>query len=406
MLPEFRRRFWHPPRAHGDIIEDRSVSFLELFYDLVYVVVIGQAAHHLAEHVTWQGVFDFAVIFGLIWIAWVNGTLYYDLHGREDGRTRVFVFIQMLILVVLAVYTGNAAGQTGQGFAIAYVVFLGVLSYLWFSIRRLDSDEYLASSTRYLASMLMTMIAMTITIFLTDDARMLVWTGIVVFWVVASFVFAQMTGMRSALAVNDSLVERYGLFVIIVLGEVVVGVVGGLSGADRNIETIATGLVGLSVGFAYWWTYFDFVGGRLPVDRPIHRMAWIFTHLPITMGVAAAGAAMVSLIEHGDETSTPEATAWLLSGSIAVALVALAATMGTLRDLRRYGQALKQVMGAMAITAGVILVIGWMAPAPWMLAGLLVAALMVLWLFAISRWIAVKKPTGTELQPDSLDDSP
>jgi membrane protein implicated in regulation of membrane protease activity len=67
---------------------------------------------------------------------------------------------------------------------------------------------------------------------------------------------------------------------------------------------------------------------------------------------------------------------------------------------------LKQVMGAMAITAGVILVIGWMAPAPWMLAGLLVAALMVLWLFAISRWIAVKKPTGTELQPDSLDDSP
>jgi hypothetical protein len=48
-LDQFRRYFWQPPRAHGDVIEDRSVSFLELFYDLVYVVVIARAAHHLSE---------------------------------------------------------------------------------------------------------------------------------------------------------------------------------------------------------------------------------------------------------------------------------------------------------------------------------------------------------------------
>ena len=41
----FRQSYWQPPRAHGEVIEDRSVSFLELFYDLVYVVVIAQAAH-------------------------------------------------------------------------------------------------------------------------------------------------------------------------------------------------------------------------------------------------------------------------------------------------------------------------------------------------------------------------
>ena len=52
----FRRYFWKPPRAHGDVIEDRSVSFLELFYDLVSVVVIARAAHTLAEHVLWRGV--------------------------------------------------------------------------------------------------------------------------------------------------------------------------------------------------------------------------------------------------------------------------------------------------------------------------------------------------------------
>ncbi len=98
MFGLFLRRFWQPPRAHGDVIEDRTVSFLELFYDLVYVVVVARAAHTLAEHIAWREVGEFAAVFGLIWLAWLNGTTYYDLHGREDGRTRTYVFIQMLLL--------------------------------------------------------------------------------------------------------------------------------------------------------------------------------------------------------------------------------------------------------------------------------------------------------------------
>ncbi|HEY6417091.1 MAG TPA: low temperature requirement protein A, partial [Acidimicrobiales bacterium] len=82
-----RQWLWSPPRAHGEVIADRTVSSLELFYDLVYVAVIGQAAHHLADHVTARGFVEFTIVFGLIWAAWVNGSLYLELHGREDGRT-------------------------------------------------------------------------------------------------------------------------------------------------------------------------------------------------------------------------------------------------------------------------------------------------------------------------------
>ena len=94
------------------------MSWLELFYDLTYVVVIGRIAHELAGDVSWRGVFRFAVVFGLVWIAWMSGTLYYELHGREDGRTRFFVFVQMLILALLAVYAGDASGEDGPAFAI------------------------------------------------------------------------------------------------------------------------------------------------------------------------------------------------------------------------------------------------------------------------------------------------
>src|SRR4029450_13282475 len=133
-----RQWLWSPPRGHGEVIADRTVSSLELFYDLVYVAVIGQAAHHLADHVTAAGVVEFTIVFGLVWAAWVNGSLYLELHGREDGRTRSAVFLQMGGLVLLAVFTGDAAGDSATGFALVHATFLGVMTWLWYSVRRQD----------------------------------------------------------------------------------------------------------------------------------------------------------------------------------------------------------------------------------------------------------------------------
>jgi low temperature requirement protein LtrA len=151
----FKRWFWRPPRAHGEIIADRQVSNLELFYDLVYVAVIGQAAHHLAEHVTVRGLAEFAVVFALIWIAWINGSLYLELHGREDGRTRSIVFLQMGILALLAVFTADAADGSGRGFAVVYAIYQVLQTWLWYSVwrqDRRDDSEYQALAGRYVVA--------------------------------------------------------------------------------------------------------------------------------------------------------------------------------------------------------------------------------------------------------------
>lgn len=394
MYGEFRRRFWLPPRAHGEIIEDRRVSWLELFYDLTYVVVIGRAAHQLAGDVTWRGVFHFAVVFGLVWIAWMNGTLYYELHGREDGRTRVFVFIQMLILALLAVYAGDASGDDGSGFAIVYVLFLTVLTWLWYSVRRRDREEYMATTGRFLWAMVITIVTMAISVLIPGEERVIIWTVLVLFWVVGGLVLAGAPGMDSALPVTESLVERYGLLVIIVLGEVVVGVVEGLSDAERSAEVIATGLFGLSIGFAYWWTYFDFVNRRRPLAIPSVRLRWLFTHLPLTMAIAAAGAAMVSLIEHGREASTPAATAWLLSGSVLVALVALIVNLRTLEENPPV-----PVSVSLLVAGAVAMFFGWVAPRPWILAALLVMTLFGLWFYAVFRRLQAREGLGDDGAP-------
>jgi low temperature requirement protein LtrA len=387
VLAEFRRRFWLPPRAHGEVIEDRTVSFLELFYDLVYVVVIGRAAHTLAEHITWRGVGEFAVVFGLIWIAWMNGTLYYELHGREDGRTRTFVFIQMLLLALLAVFTAEAAGESGAQFALVYTAYLAVVSWLWYTVRRQDTDEFMAMTSRYLSGMVGSMIVVGISAAVPDGPRMILWSLLVVGWVVGGLLLGRTTAIEHGVTVTDSMVERYGLFVIIVLGEVVIGVVNGLSESERTFRTVATGLLGLMIGFAYWWSYFDYIGRRLPVDTPPIRVRWMYAHLPVTMSIAAAGAAMVSLIEHAADTSAPTSTSWLLGGSVALGLIALTVKMTTLRDYPRLQGLYRTVMGALLVAAIVAVFVAWLAPAPWLLALLLVLTLLGVWFVAASRWI-------------------
>jgi hypothetical protein len=76
-----RRSLWQPPRPHGQQPPQRVVGPLELFYDLAVVVLVAQDAGHLAGNLSWRGLGEFAAVFTLVWIAWLNGSLHHELHG-------------------------------------------------------------------------------------------------------------------------------------------------------------------------------------------------------------------------------------------------------------------------------------------------------------------------------------
>jgi low temperature requirement protein LtrA len=108
-----RRRLWQPPRPHGQQPRERTVSPVELFYDLAVVVLVAQAAHRLAGQVTGRGLAEYTAVFTLVWIAWLNGSLYHDLHGRDDARGRTLLLIQILALVPLGACIPAAGGDRG-----------------------------------------------------------------------------------------------------------------------------------------------------------------------------------------------------------------------------------------------------------------------------------------------------
>ena len=388
---QFKRWLSSPPRPHGAIIKDRTVSNLELFYDLAYVAVIAQASHHLAEHISLLGFVEFAIVFALIWFAWFNGSLYIELHGRVDGRTRLCVFLQMGVLALLAVFTAEAAGATGTQFALVYAGFLALMAWHWYAVRELDRverPEFLRITAFYVGGMIASSVIVATTVFLSDSQRLSVWALFALAWLGGLLLGSRSPRQLSeGIQPTESLVERFGLFTIIVLGEVILGVVTGLSVGNQDALTILTGLLALVVGFGLWWIYFDLVGRRLPRSGPGTVWAWMLSHLPIQLGMVAAGASIVSLVEHAHDPVTPPETALLLGGSVALALLGLIVTERSLVDAERLEVVYRPLGLALAVGAAIALVAGWLAPAPWLLALMMVVILSALWFFVVARMI-------------------
>ena len=402
-LQLFKDWFWRPPRPHGDTIVDRRVSPLELLYDLVYAAVIAQAGRHFAGHVSGSGLFEFVDTFSLTWIAWINGSLYLELHGRLDGRTRTTVFLQIGILAIVAAFAGDVEGGNGAGFAIAYTVFLVVMTFLWYGVRRQDAllrPEFLTGTGRYVLALIASVALILASAFLPDQARLVAWAIFTVAWIVLLVLFGgSRVGLSGGMTPTDSLVERFGTFTIVVLGEVVFGVVAGLSQSPHNLETISTGMVALVIGFGLWWIYFDVVGGRLSKNDGRALAGWILSHYPITLSVAASGAGMVSLLEHAHEGRTPQPTSWLLSVAVAVGMLALIPASHALADYTRLAAAYRPLYVALAVGAVMCALIGWAQPSPWGLALLLVLVLSLTWAVAARGFLLAGDWGVEENQP-------
>jgi low temperature requirement protein LtrA len=181
------------------------------------------------------------------------------------------------------------------------------------------------------------------------------------------------------------LTERFGAFVIIVLGETVTGVVAGLAPDPTRPISLAVGLTAILVGFGSWWTYFDFAGQRKPRESRTAALGWMFGHLPITAAIAAIGAAMVTLVQQPAAGRTTAAVAWTLSGGAIVILVFVAALITCLQAWRRDQSFYRPLSIACLLACLLPVVVGLLRPNPLVLGASLVLTFAVPWTFAVIR---------------------
>jgi low temperature requirement protein LtrA len=385
-----RGYLWQPPRPHGEQPRERAVGPLELFYDLAVVVLVAQAAHRFAGHLTWPGFGEFTVVFTLVWIAWANGSLHHELHGHEDARARSTFLLQILVLAAMGAFIPQAAGARGAAFAVAAAVLFAVLAVLWLLAARGDRPEYRRPSQLFVTGTAAFAVLLAGTAFLPASARVPAW-GLLDAAYLAGFAVVILRAdpaPAAALIVTDALTERFGAFIIIVLGETLTGVVAGLSSQPISGLTLAVGLVAVVVGFGAWWTYFDFAGGRRPRTEQRAGLQWILGHLPLTAAIAAMGAAMVSLVDHAHDGRAPAATAWVLSAGTAAVLAATMLLAASLPAWDRDRGLYRPLARICAVVAAACLGVGAARPAPLVLGLALVLLLSIPWGYAVARRLA------------------
>ena len=267
-------------------------------------------------------------------------------------------------------------------------MLFAVLAVLWLLAARGDRPEYRRASRLFVTGTAATAVLLAGTALLPASARVPAW-GLIDAAYLAGFaavILRADPAPAASLVVTDSLTERFGAFIIIVLGETLTGVVAGLSGEPVSGLTLAVGLVAVVVGFGAWWTYFDFAGGRHPRTDPEATVQWILGHLPLTAAVAAMGAAMVSLVDHAHDGRTPADTAWLLCGGAAVVLGATMLVAASLQAWDRDRGVYRPL--AVTCTAVACLGLGAARPTPLLLAVALVLLLGIPWGLAVARRLA------------------
>lgn len=121
------------PILYASRDEPRRVTWLELFFDLVFVLAIAELAHYLHDHLTVTGFFQFVFLFLPVWLVWSNYTYYADVFDIDSPRFRIAMLTAMLLSAALAVTVPNAAGSGSTEFAVVYVALriLLVSLYVW-----------------------------------------------------------------------------------------------------------------------------------------------------------------------------------------------------------------------------------------------------------------------------------
>jgi low temperature requirement protein LtrA len=359
--PSTFRRLWQPPARFEDRSSDRRVTFLELFFDLVFVVVISQLAHRLAEHPSWEGVGWFVFLFYAVWSSWTNGTMYHDLHGTNDVSARVLTFGQMLAVAVMAAFIADVPGPGSAGFALGFAANTLLLVILWFRTG-LHDPSHRAASVPYSLAYLVAAVLFGASALVETPTRYWLWVIGLALEVVGQVVaFRRWTPPESqpgdaVIAVTPSLIERMGLFVIIVLGEVIVGAVEGMAEIASVVRGgIVIGLLGVLVAIGLWWIYFDLISSRPPISG--RTQLWLYLHLPFVIAIAAGGAGVLNTVEHAGD-AVPDDVRWLLVGSLAVAVASVAAISRTLEIRRRYAAVYRPAEAALIISGLLSLVVG------------------------------------------------
>lgn len=319
--------WWGPPKNFSDRKNERKISWLELFYDLVYVAAIGQLTHHIAAHPTWGTVGFAFLLFSLVFWSWVNGSQYYDLHGHDSIRTRLLTFWQMLALAAVAITIPDAFEGHQADFSITFAVVQCIVTYLWWSVGLYD-PSHRKFNIFYTVNYCIALVLLLVSIFAGPETATWLWSLALVLNLTPALIGArtivgELKKRGEVFTASAAIVERFGLFTIIVLAESILATVTGIAEVkDKQPEAWFAFILAILIAFLLWSLYFDMTSEQ-ETKKGYSYLQWlIFLHFPLLASMSVVGACLKALLLDM-ETSLSSTMQWLFCLSLAIILFAI-----------------------------------------------------------------------------------
>ena len=305
-----------PPTGRKLRVDER-VSPLELFFDLVFVFALTQVTALMAANATWEGLAEGMLVLAALWWAWGAYAWLTNYINTDEGRERLLMFGAMAAMLVAALAVPGAFGDDALLFACAYALVRWLHVFIF---AEANDDVDTADAIRRLSRTAIPGPALLIlAAFVDGAARDALWVVALVIDFAGPYVF----GVRGFRVSPAHFAERFGLIVIIALGESIVAIGVGAEGIGLTVPVVTAAVLGVILAAALWWAYFDVVA--LVAERrfkearghALARMArdsYSYLHLPMIAGIILVALGIKKTLEHVDEPLKIVAAAALFGG--------------------------------------------------------------------------------------------
>lgn len=388
-----RNIWWGAPRKFAERLTERKVSWLELFYDLVYAAAVSRLTSHLSHNPTWESLGSCFLFFSLVFWSWVNGSQYYDLHGSDGLRTRLMTFWQMLAVAAVAITMEDAFNGHHHAFSIAFAVIQVLITYLWWSVGLYDPSHRVFNKF-YTLNYLIALGLIMVTLF-TNYQIALVLYGIVLLLNLTP----PLTGARTIVRVmkergdtftaSPAIIERFGLFTIIVLAESIFGTVAGVASiADKQLLIWLGFMLAILISFLLWCIYFDMTSEQ-EAKKGYSYMQWfMFLHFPLLASFCVVGSCInIMLSDMG--TMVHPVVQWMFCIAITIILFSIVALTRVMEEYEEDRSYIKPVSRILVVIGCALLLVPMAGCYLSNITFLLMIAVLLLIPVAVSvrRWV-------------------
>jgi low temperature requirement protein LtrA len=343
----------------------RKVTWLELFFDLIFVAAVAQVAEPLRHEYTVGGLARFAPLFLLIWWAWTGQSVFSTRFDTDDVVQRGLTLVQVFVVAAMAANAKDALdSRSSAGFAAAYAAVRLVLVAQYLRARHVPGAR--ALTTRYVAGHGGAAVLWLASALVPSPLRFWIWA--------IAFVVDLGTpwlAVRHSVHVPPDaahLPERFGLFTLILLGESVVAVMQGMESQDDwTPPAAAAAFLGMAILFALWWWYFD--GALAASEQPVRSRRdalrfhiWSYAHFPLYLGIVVTGVGIQRIVTAASRASLAPHESLILAGGAGLVMIAMTAVGAMSAGRTTSGRSIAVHVAVAAAIVGVGLVTEISAP--------------------------------------------